>query len=273
LAFPSSNPTVVEAAEGKALSERNEAADALLSCPCIVFALDREAMAFWRHYDSRQLIEGAPCRARVAIRESRKLLVLETGLGQAAMETAIRWVLGELQLMGLPYRPPFLLLAGFSGALQAGQAVGDLILATEVIDEHLESRAATWPIGSGPAIRRGRVLTTEGLIADPARKFTLGEQYQALAVDMESAVAARLCHQSGVPFGCLRAISDDVDTPLSPRLVDLLQGGRPSAFAVLAALARRPAIALELWALARNTRLAAHRLAAGIQELFATMDP
>ena len=84
------------------------------------------------------------------------------------------------------------------------------------------------------------ILSSPRLVAEPALKRHLGRAHDALAVDMESAVFARICSQRGIPFGCLRAISDDVTTPLSEELVELLAGGRISAGRVVLAFMRRP---------------------------------
>lgn len=237
------------------------------SPPCVVFALDREAMAFWKVFPPRRRIRAAPCRAWLAGTSQREALVLETGLGRSAMETGVRWVLGEPEIEAATYRPPFLLLAGFSGGLLPGKPVGHLVLATEVVDEQGGRWPADWPGKREGLPEQGRVLTASTLVADPHKKRELGARYEAVAVDMESAAAARICHKHGVPFGCLRAISDDDGTPLSADLVGLLRAGRPSPFAVLAAVARRPGVVRELRTLAANTCTAAARLAAAINKL------
>ncbi len=224
-------------------------------------------MTFWRTFTARQRIRGAPCRAWLAGSSGRGVVVLETGLGPAAMGSAVRWVLGEPDLGSGPYRPPFLILAGFSGALLPGRPVGHLLLATEVVDQHGRRWPAPWPGEREGAPERGRVLTADALVVDPAAKRELGARHGAVAVDMESAAAAHLCHERGVPFGCLRAVSDDDGTPLSPELVGLLRAGRPSPLAVIATLARRPKVAAELWALTANTRIAARQLASGLGTL------
>jgi adenosylhomocysteine nucleosidase len=206
------------------------------------------------------------------------VLVLETGLGMRAMEAALAWVLGTPDLDHVPYRPRFLLSAGFSGALRPEQRVGDLVLATEVVDVEGNRWPATWPGDrSGteagpysewrPTLERGRLLTSPGLVASPEEKRRLGAEYGAVAVDMETAVIARRCHEQEVPFGCLRAISDEGDTPLSPQLVELLRGGRVSLFCLLGALLRRPGLIQEFGRLASQTRTAARELGAGLAEL------
>lgn len=240
------------------------AADIAITDPCIVFALRRESMAFRRAYPYQQRFPGAPCRAQFRGPSSQAVLMLETGLGAAAMESALRWCLNGPCFGDLPYRPRLVLSAGFSGALRSEQHVGDLVLATEIVD--IEDNC--WKIESLDAlpteegITQGRLLTVSELVSDPSDKQRLGEQYQALAVDMESAIAARLCAERGIPFACLRVISDDLHTPLSPRLVDILRHGRVSPWRLGAAVLRHPRLIVELMRLAVQTRQAAQRLLA-----------
>jgi nucleoside phosphorylase len=226
-------------------------------------------MAFWKEVESRP-VDAAPCRAWLCATRAGELLVLETGLGRRAMEAAVQWVLSDPRPAGQAYRPSLVLLAGFSGALVDGLAPGDLVLASAVLGEGSETWPVTWPAPT-TAFHRGRLLTVDRLVADPADKRQLGRLYGALAVDMESAAAARLCQLSSVPFGCLRAISDRVDTRLSLGLVGLLHSGRPSAVAVAATCLRQPRIITELCRLARDTRIAARQLAGGLGQLLSEM--
>jgi hypothetical protein len=84
---------------------------------------------------------------------------------------------------------------------------------------------------------------------------------------MESAVIARRCRAEGVPFGCVRAISDDAATHLSPRVVSMLAGGRVSPTRLCRALITDPGLISDLWRLARNTRRAATALAAVLHDV------
>src|SRR5207302_1452628 len=98
-------------------------------------------------------------------------------------------------------------------------------------------------------------------------KRDLGRQHAAGAVDMETAVVARLCSQEGLPFGCVRAVSDRLDTPLSPELVMLLRDGRVRLPRLVTALAASPRLGLGLWRLARDTRVAAEQLGLALGEV------
>ncbi len=242
-----------------------------LSEPLLLFALRREASHFLQEFEPQQYFPGAPCRAYFAGPSWLTVLVLETGVGPVASEAALQWAIGKPLFGNLPYRPKLVLSAGYSGGLCSALKVGDLVLATEAIDADGRSWPATWP-GDLPAdwqlpMTRGRVLTTPYLVTDPAEKRRLGEEHQALAVDMESAVAARICKQHGIPYGCLRAVSDDWDTPLSPALAGIAPGGRVSWRRLLLALVRLPRLMGELLRLAKQTKAATRRLGLGLGEL------
>src|SRR5262249_44188336 len=144
----------------------------------------------------------------------------------------------------------------------------DIIVATEVVDEEGGSWPASWPGAIDSDIfRRGKLLTVSRTIADPEEKLALGQKYDALAVDMETAVVGRMCSERGIPFGCVRAISDDVHTLLSPDLDHVIVNGEVSLWRLVTRLLRRPWLAAELWRLAKHTRLAADRLAAALRQL------
>jgi hypothetical protein len=84
---------------------------------------------------------------------------------------------------------------------------------------------------------------------------------------MESAAVAKLCKREGVPFGCVRAISDDVRTPLSPRLAKLIAAHTVSLPRLAAAVLTGPGIVGELWRLAGHTRFAGEQLGKALGEL------
>jgi adenosylhomocysteine nucleosidase len=246
--------------------------DLAIEDPCLLFALRREAGPFLREFRPTQRFSGAPCSARFCGPAWLSVLVVETGIGPQAAHAALEWLLRPAVFGNLPCRPKVVLAAGFAGALQEGYRVGDIILATEVVDQAGTCRRTTWPgeLPEGtwrPPLLRGRLLSIPTLLGTPEEKRRLGQQHAAIAVDMESAVIAQLCQQHGIPFGCVRTISDDVDTPLSPRLVGLLAQGRVSPWRLTAALLRSPRLVGELWRLRNHTQSAAEQLGRALGEL------
>jgi adenosylhomocysteine nucleosidase len=206
------------------------------------------------------------------------VLMLETGMGAARTERALRWVLDAPKLGTVPYRPKMVLSAGFAGSLSGDLHVGDIVLAEEIVEEQGGRWQTTWPkeLPAGewrPPLHPGRLLTVDRIVASPEEKISLGAEHNAVAADMESAVVARLCTERGIAFGCIRAISDDVQTPLSPRVASLLRDGRVDPFRLLGAVLLKPTLIRELWRLARHTSFAGEQLGAALGELLTLTTP
>ncbi len=159
------------------------------------------------------------------IRNGRVDLLL-TGMGRRRALEAVRRSLARKV-----YRK--LISAGFSGATQPGFRIGDLVLATEVIDESSGNRwipapgpaPANGSFAAGPSIprpgsgqaplRTGRFVTASRLRPLPDQKAHLGRLYEAVAVDLESSAVAQAAGEAGVPWMALRAILDPMEQILT----------------------------------------------------------
>src|SRR4051794_19545417 len=135
--------------------------------PCVLFALARESAPFLREFPPNQRFAGAPCRARFCGPAWLSVLVVETGMGAERVTAALEWLLSRPKLGDVPYRPKVVIAAGFAGALQETFVVGDVLLATDVVDADGNAWPATWPgeLPAGewrPPLHRARLLTTAG---------------------------------------------------------------------------------------------------------------
>ena len=87
----------------------------------------------------------------------------------------------------------------------------------------------------------GAILGSDTIVASVAEKQALYAETNALAVDMESHIAARVAARHGLPFAIVRAISDTADHTLPPAaLLGMRPDGSMALGAVLASLARNP---------------------------------
>ena len=219
----------------------------------VLFAVEREAKPFLRS-----------CRDARAISSDRwlcdkgRLLVEIVGVGKPSARSNVE------ALLATGCRPQQIIVAGFAGALRGGLAVGDVIVAAEVVDESGGRWPTTWPDE-----RNGRVLTTDRMIGEPALKTELGIKHAADIVEMESSAVAEVCVRHGIPFGCVRVVSDDVSKPLSKRLMGLVESGRVRIIRVLWEVLRSPGMGIELVRLAKQTRMAAEKLTARLNALLA----
>jgi adenosylhomocysteine nucleosidase len=233
--------------------------------PYILFAMRRESRPFLRTFPFEHRLTRAPCWvAFCGGFGGWSVLAAEIGIGQGRAVSALDWLLRTPKLHA--FHPRFILSAGFSGALQKDLHVGDVLLATEVVDLQGNCHRVTWPADEGkPSLRAGRLLSLATLLGDAEEKCRLGQQHAALAVDMETAAVAEFCTRRNIPFGCLRVISDECHVSLSPYLAALLTNGKTSAWRAARALWQQPGLFWEFWRLARDTRFAARQLAKSLE--------
>ena len=195
----------------------------------VLVAMDDEAAPFLTLASS----VGEPERIGLAEHRhvtlaDRPVLLVRTGIGFVNATAA-----GTSAVLrhgpGVP-----LISAGSAGGLAKGVAVGDLVLGTRLVNADADARAFGYVLGQLPgmpeayaaapaladAVRRaasaveGQVLR-EGTIGS-GEKFATADLAPGLradfpdmlAIDMESAALAQLCHNFGVDFVSVRAVSD-----------------------------------------------------------------
>lgn len=219
------------------------------SLPIVLFALARERAPFLRRFASAAPIADLPCPAWIVRGSDGACIVAECGIGGERVRRALEAIAGRTV-------PPWLLFAGFGGALDETLKVGDVVTARAILDE----KGGAW-ISPIAFPGEDRILAVDRLIGEPEEKRRLGRTYGAKAADMESGAFAAWCDARELPWLCMRGISDDVRTRLSPELFDLMAAGRVAPLRLAWSLLRRPSFLGELLRLARATRRAAASLA------------
>ncbi|MDX1501950.1 MAG: hypothetical protein R3325_06265, partial [Thermoanaerobaculia bacterium] len=161
-------------------------------------------------------------------------------------------------------RPERLIFLGIAGGLSPTLAVGDLVQASEVVGPGGERFRPTAPAWISAA-RPGTLATAPRVLVRAAEKAELWERLgrpAVAAVDMETAVWARLADRHTVPWAALRAISDPAEESLPldfNRYLDA-EGGVSGLRVALAALPR-PVRMARLLDLRRRLRRVAELLA------------
>lgn len=226
----------------------------------ILFALRRESMFFLRTMTQARRRKHTPCPVWTGEVDGVSLRVLETGIGKEKTRRALDWLHQPSPTDSL--RPDLVVSAGFGGALDPALRVGEVVQAGQVVDEQGNAWTTQVAFSEQPALR---FLTSTRMIASAAEKARLLMEHAAPVVDMESAEAARFCAELDLPLVCLRGISDDAVTELSPWLIPLLSGGRVAAGRLIWTVCRRPYLVPQLWRLGNNTRQAGAALALALR--------
>ena len=142
------------------------------------------------------------------------------------------------QTMILRYAPRALLNTGVAGGLADGLAVGDIVLADNVVQHDMDTSPIGDPKGllsginviymnadekasellmrlvreSGINAVRGAIASGDQFIASKAQKDTIKTNFpDAVACEMEGASIGQVCYVNKVKFAVLRAISDNAD--------------------------------------------------------------
>ncbi len=134
---------------------------------------------------------------------------------------------------------------GIAGALRPGLRPGDWVVAGTVI--HGGTAIPADPVWAArlldalPGSCLGGFVGAEAIVGDADGKAAWHRETGAVAVDLESGVAARVAHQYGLRFAAARVISDAAERTLPPAArVGMGADGQADLPAVLRSLAARP---------------------------------
>lgn len=162
------------------------------------------------------------------------------------------------------HSPPWIISCGFSGALVPAVAVGHVVMANAIVDQHGHEIALDLNLPANPksGVHVGRLLTSDEIVRKVADKKALAEKHQALAVDMESLAVAQVCRERGTRFLAVRVISDDLSADLPEEILSLVGSTGSVRFgAAIGAMWKRPSSVKEMWKLREKAHRGAETLA------------
>ncbi|MEW6724252.1 MAG: 5'-methylthioadenosine/adenosylhomocysteine nucleosidase [Bacillota bacterium] len=166
--------------------------------------------------------------------KGRPVALVRSGVGKvaaAACAQSLMDVFGATRVV----------FTGLAGALDERLRVGDVVIATELVQHDVDVTAFGYAPGEVPCpgglvvptdpaltamarqaalqtltidsgrLREGRILTGDQFVVSREKVFRLREEFQGLAVEMEGAAVAQVCAWRGVPCAVIRAISDTAD--------------------------------------------------------------
>jgi adenosylhomocysteine nucleosidase len=189
-------------------------------------------------------------------------IAIAAGMGGAAATRACESVLAYGA--GDAFGPITALVSiGYAGSLSCGLQVGHAYVIREVIDAASRQRFAADPLtADSPDQPRGQRLISIDRVADAQEKRALAAQHQAVLVDMEAAAVARFACAHHLRFHAFKAITDGPNDKLPDFNRFITSDGRIRTAALTAWAALHPASWNALGRLGRNSRRAAHQLAA-----------
>ncbi|MBV8810030.1 MAG: hypothetical protein JO033_15265 [Acidobacteriaceae bacterium] len=143
--------------------------------------------------------------------ESRRLLLAANGAGPKlaahAVEVAIRaMMLAELSSSKLEA----VVSTGWCGAVDPHLREGQIVAASQVIDPTTNETFDCAKLPTADSFVEGVLVSQDRIAIDAAEKQRLSSG-GAIAVDMESAGVAMRTRKAGLPFYCIKVVSDRAD--------------------------------------------------------------
>lgn len=138
------------------------------------------------------------------------------------------------------YKPDLVLNCGVAGSLSPIVGIGDIVVATKSVEHDMNGTALgdrqgeiTFPDGNmmffecdkqastllaaickkipDTKVAQGIIASGDIFVSDRKQRFKINDRFGALACEMEGAAIGHVCVRCEVPYGIIRAISDDLD--------------------------------------------------------------
>ncbi len=138
------------------------------------------------------------------------------------------------------FNPEVIINSGVAGSLSPIVSIGDIVVATKSLEHDMNTTAlgdkqgeVSFPDGKVTYFECDKVSSTilasvckkipdtkvaQGIIAsgdifvsDRRKRMRINDEFGAVACEMEGAAIGHVCYCFGVPYGIIRAISDDLD--------------------------------------------------------------
>ncbi|MBQ9735596.1 MAG: 5'-methylthioadenosine/adenosylhomocysteine nucleosidase [Clostridia bacterium] len=164
------------------------------------------------------------------ILEGKEVVVATSGIGKVFAAVCA-------QTMILCYAPSLLINTGVAGTLTTALSVGDVAVASSLVQHDMDTSPLGDPVGLVSGINKiyfdadgraveafcacvqaeggksvvGTVASGDQFIASPEKKKAIVERFCTVACEMEGAAIAHVAFINGTPFAVLRAISDSAD--------------------------------------------------------------
>jgi nucleoside phosphorylase len=221
-----------------------------------------ELTPFAKHLTGLRPLKWPLGYAQEGILNDRRILLAANGAGPKlaaqALEIAIRAIsAADLQSSALEAA----VSVGFCGALQPHLKEGEIIVASSLKSPDSSETLPCAAVDCARPFLTGDILSQDRVAGQSSEKLDLGRRCQALAVEMEAWGVAARAKRAGLPFCCIKVVSDRADESFGLDFNEVRSGdGRISRGKIVAKALARPSVIPELFRLKRRAEMAASML-------------
>ncbi len=147
--------------------------------------------------------------------ETTRIVVVEADEGFAAHRAATELLIAE-------HRPTWILSVGFSSSLSEEVQPGDLVVANEISDTHVNSLPVKCNIPARKRIHVGKLIVADSHPVTPSEKQTLREKFPGLAADTGSLAVAQVCQERDIRFLAIRVAVDSIDEEIPEQAASMI---------------------------------------------------
>lgn len=174
---------------------------------------------------------------------TNSVIVVKSGVGKVNAAACTQFLADK-------FSPDYIINTGIAGGVSKGLSVGDVVLATHLVqydfdvtalgyakgymctgvnpdkptifyaDESLSSHFEKSAEMVGTTLHRGVIASGDMFVANADKKKEIAEMFNASAVEMEGAAIAQCAYLNNIPFVIVRAISDLADGTAAKSLDD-----------------------------------------------------
>lgn len=196
----------------------------------VVSAMREELHALHADLDEPRIERVAGREFHLGTLHGHAALLVLSGIGKVAAATTTALLLDRFEVEAI-------LFTGVAGGLATGVAVGDVVVADRLLQHDMDAspifprwqvpltgishfatdaawseRLARAASACGHAVHRGLVVSGDRFVSTDAESAALRAALpDALAVEMEGAAVAQVCHDFGRAFAVMRTVSDRAD--------------------------------------------------------------
>ncbi len=147
--------------------------------------------------------------------ESTRIVVVEADEGFAAHRAATELLIAE-------HRPAWILSVGFSSSLSEDVQPGDIVVANEISDTHVNSMPIKCNIPARKRIHVGKLIVADSHPVTPVEKQSIRDRFPGLAADTGSLAVAQVCQERDIRFLAIRVAVDSLDEEIPEQAASMI---------------------------------------------------